>query len=997
MLRMIQRLLLSLLLLSVTLKVAAAVSASNALVGQSATFTASCYGTAPFTYQWYKGGVAISGATSATYTINKLSLADSGDYTVSISNSIGAAKSGDYALNVSSLPVAPSIATQPQAIKAVIGDYAFFTVKATGTATLYYQWKKNGVDIVGATDANLIFNSVTAGDAATYSVTVSNSAGSITSQSATLTTLTPPSISAQPASLSLQSGQAASFSVTASGTGPLAYQWLKDGSAISGASGSTYALATVSAADAGSYAVEVSNEAGCIRSSSATLTVTAAVIQTVVAPSIGTQPASLSLKTGQSASFSVSAAGSGPLSYQWYKDATAITGATASTYSIAAVSTTDAAAYSVKVSNSAGSVTSSAATLSVAAPVLAPSISSQPGNLTVNAGQAATFSVSASGTAPFTYQWYKGTVALTGANSASYQIASASSSDAGTYSVKITNSAGSITSASATLTVSAVVTISAPLIIIQPVSTSAQATKPASFSVSASGTAPFSFQWYKDGVALAGGTNSSYSLGACALSDAGNYQVLVSNAAGTASSNVVSLSVSAASVAPSITSQPVALVVAPAQPANFSVTASGTAPFTYQWYKNSVPITGATKASYSIAACTTSDAGTYSVTVFNAIGSATSKGASLLIDSTLQKPAIAAQPVAVTVALGQPASFAVKATGSATLIYQWRKNGEPISGANTDSFAIPQTVLGDEGSYSVLVSNGAGSVLSAAASLSVTQPVSNGILSRITNMSVRSICDSAKGPMIIGFNVDGGAKDMLIRATGPALGLFGVTGTLADPTLTLYSGSAEMANNDNWSDGGLSSTLSACFDKVGAFALSDSNSKDAAMLATVDGTRTVHVKSAQSGASGVVLLEVYDLGSGTSRRLTNLSIMNYSGSGAQSLIVGFTIEGSGKKRVLIRGVGPGLSPFGVTGVLADPTLELHGSVNGADTILAQNDNWQDTPAAATAFSTAGAFGLPDGSKDTALVIELPAGAYTAMVSGSNGNTGTALVEVYELP
>jgi hypothetical protein len=141
------------------------------------------------------------------------------------------------------------------------------------------------------------------------------------------------------------------------------------------------------------------------------------------------------------------------------------------------------------------------------------------------------------------------------------------------------------------------------------------------------------------------------------------------------------------------------------------------------------------------------------------------------------------------------------------------------------------------------------------------------------------------------------------------------------------------------------------------------------------------------------LVEAYDTGGARDGRIINLSARNRVGSGGDILIAGLYVAGSGSRRVLIRGVGPGLAEFGVEGTLANPRLEVF-SAEG--TRIAENDDW-DLALAAT-FRSVAAFALPDRSRDAALVVELPAGrGYTAQVSGMGGTTGEALVEVYELP
>ena len=188
-----------------------------------------------------------------------------------------------------------------------------------------------------------------------------SSGSSSSSGSGSSTDMTAPAISTQPASQSVTVGSSAGFSVVATGGGTLAYQWRKGGTAISGATAATYTIAATTAADAGNYDVLVSNSAGSVTSSVATLTVSAAS----GVPTISTQPASISVNSGGSASFSVSASGSGTLAYQWRKDGSAISGATAATFTISPVAASDAGSYDVLVSNASGSVTSSAATLTV--------------------------------------------------------------------------------------------------------------------------------------------------------------------------------------------------------------------------------------------------------------------------------------------------------------------------------------------------------------------------------------------------------------------------------------------------------------------------------------------------------------------------------------------------------------------------------------------------------------------------------------------------------
>ncbi|HEY9153775.1 MAG TPA: immunoglobulin domain-containing protein, partial [Opitutaceae bacterium] len=261
------------------------------------------------------------------------------------------------------------------------------------------------------------------------------------------------------------------------------------------------------------------------------------VANTVVAPAISTQPVSQTVTAGSSVTFSVAATGT-PLSYQWQKGGVAIAGATSSSFIIASTSAGDAGSYTVVVSNSAGNVTSIAATLTVNPLIVAPTIITQPTSQTVTTGNSVTFSVTATGTSP-TYQWQKGGVAISGATSSSFTIASTSSGDAGTYTVVVSNTAGNVTSNGATLTLTA--SVVAPSITAQPSSQTVTAGNTVTFNVTANGTS-LSYQWQKGGVAIAGATGSSLNFTA-GTSDAGIYTVVVSNSAGSVTSSAATLTV----------------------------------------------------------------------------------------------------------------------------------------------------------------------------------------------------------------------------------------------------------------------------------------------------------------------------------------------------------------------------------------------------------------------------------------------------------------------
>jgi hypothetical protein len=767
-------------------------SAASVTAGNSVSFSVAVSGTSPFTYQWKKDGTSISGATSSTYSISSTSTSAAGSYTVVVTNSAGSATSNAATLTVAAALVAPTITTQPSSSSVTTGNAASFSVVASGTATLTYQWKKDGTSISAATSSTYSISSTSTSDAGSYTVVVTNSAGSATSNAATLTVaaaVVAPTITTQPSVSSVTAGSAASFTIVASGTAPLTYQWKKDGTSISGATSSTYSISSTSTSDAGSYTVIVTNSAGSATSNSATLTVAAAV----VAPTITTQPSASSVTAGSAASFSVVASGTAPLTYQWKKDGTSISAATSSTYSISSTSTSDAGSYTVVVTNSAGSATSNAATLTVAAAVVAPTITTQPNAVSVQAGGAASFSVSVSGTAPFTYLWKKDGAAIAGATSSTFTINSTASSDAGSYSVVVTNSVGSASSSAVTLTL--VITITAPTITTQPSAASVTAGNAASFSVVASGTSPFTYQWKKDGTSISGATSSTYSISSTSTSDAGSYTVVVTNSAGSATSDAATLTVAAAVVAPTITTQPSSSSVTAGSAASFTVVASGTAPLTYQWKKDGTSISAATSSSYSISSTSSSDAGSYTVVVTNSAGSATSNAATLTVAAAVISPTITTQPNAASVQSGGSAGFSVVASGTAPLSYQWRKDGTPISGATNSTYTVSSATVINAGNYTVVVNNGAGSVTSNSATLTVvstsntlsivTQPTSASILLG-QNATFSALADGA-APLKYEWKKDGAS---IAGATGSTLRLVNVTAAQAGSYSVLVTSSS---------------------------------------------------------------------------------------------------------------------------------------------------------------------------------------------------------------
>jgi hypothetical protein len=277
--------------------------------------------------------------------------------------------------------------------------------------------------------------------------------------------------------------------------------------------------------------------------------------------------------------------------------------------------------------------------------------------------------------------------------------------------------------------------------------------------------------------------------------------------------------------------------------------------------------------------------------------------------------------------------------------------------------------------------------------------------SRLINVAARSALGSGSTVLIAGFVIDGPAsKTVLIRGAGPALVPFGFTDALADPALDLFRGVERLAGNDDWSIADV-----ATHTATGAFAFA-TGSKDAALVQTLaPGAYTVHLgPSANATAvSCIGLIEVFEVETGTPAatlpRLINLSTRAFVGSGQDILIPGLVIGPaaanhlSAPRAVLIRAVGPGLADFGVSNFLAQPQLRV---VLADGSVAAENMGWQSAAhrdALVAATVRVGAFPLASNRADSAVLLSLRPGSATIQVSGAEGGSGVALVEVYEVP
>jgi hypothetical protein len=372
----------------------------------------------------------------------------------------------------------------------------------------------------------------------------------------------------------------------------------------------------------------------------------------------------------------------------------------------------------------------------------------------------------------------------------------------------------------------------------------------------------------------------------------------------------------------------------------------------------------------------------------------------------------------VSTNVGASVQFSAAATGTPAPTLQWQRlavgtgswanisDGGNYSGATTTTLTVSSVTTAMNGDqFRCVATNASGSATSSQAQLTVNSGTTIDV-GRLINLSVRSNAGTGAQTLIVGLVLGGsgtsGNKPVLVRGVGPTLGTYGVAGVLADPQMEVYlsGNTTPLTTNDNW---GGNAQVTAVGNAVGAFPFSSNTSLDSAIYTSpANGVYSVKILGAGS-TTGISLAEIYDATpSGTftasTPRLINVSARTQVGTADGILIAGFVIGGTTPCTVLIRGIGPTLGDYGVTGSLSNPQLTLYQTVNGTNTQVGYNDDWgQASNASLVASKSAqvGAFSLSSASKDAVLLITLQPGVYSAQVSGVGNTTGVALVEIYE--
>ncbi len=699
---------------------------------------------------------------------------------------------------------------------------------ADGSPLPTFQWRKNGVMLAGATNQTISILGATAADAGAYQVIATNEVGSATSPEEIIEiggsqTVITPAIIAQPAAVQTNViGTAAVFSAVVAGSPTPTFQWNKDGAAVAGATTTTLTIAAVAATDAGSYTLVATNSGGTVTSAPSVLTVTEIVVDGT-APKITTQPITRTVAVGASVSFNVGASGSPAPSYQWRKNGTNITGATASSLDFSAVSVGDAATYSVLATNGAGAAVSENAMLYVQS---APVITTQPIAQAATLGSSTRFTAAVAALPGATLQWKKNGVNVAGATSAVLLFSSVTSSDVGLYKLEATNALGSATSNEVALALG-----TPPIITTQPVSLTVAQKSNITFTVAASGAPLPTYQWKKNGVVLAGQTSATLSIKNVSRSSAGEYVAEARNVVGYAVSNRVQLNVTNPSGKVSNEGED------PAFDEVDSLAASGL---------------------INLSVRANAGTGSNGLIVGFVIDGTASK--SVLVRGV--GPALQSFGVAGALLDPQLALYTGASVTAANDDWSSNANVAQIVGASARVGAFELVDQASDSALMTTLANGAytvqltGKESSTGVALVEVYDTTANASTKLVNLSVRTYIAAGADAPTVGFVVGGSSsRRLLIRAVGPTLAGFGVSDAISDPQLELYRGTTRVDMNDNW---GGNSELGTTFARVGAFGLSEASSKDSVLLANLEPGAYTVVVSGVNGAKGVGLVEVYD-------------------------------------------------------------------------------------------------------------------------------------------
>ncbi|PAW77458.1 MAG: hypothetical protein B9S27_08140 [Opitutia bacterium Tous-C8FEB] len=809
----------------------------------------------------------------------------------------------------------------------------------------------------------------------------------------------PPVISGQPEGASVYPDDVVILRVTAEGAN-LSFQWRREGADLPGENGPILMFAASLAIPRARYEVVVTNPGGSVTS------LPAWVFVSQRPQTITLDLPALVVAAGSGVRLTATASSGLPVTV------TLVSGAA----SLAGNLLTSQGGDVVVRATQAGNATYAAAdpvqrTIRFLVGSLAPYLTVRLSDQSPLADTTLILRASAVGTPLPAFQWSRDGVAIPGATRTELSLAALTLADTGRYAVTVTNLAGSDTS-TAQVTVRA-----APVFTRSPAAQTVPAGDEVTFSVAVAGYPVPALQWRRNGTALPGQTGATLRLTPATAAAAGAYDVIATNALGTATSAPATLTVTVRDFTGTYAgrlsggTEGFLLVRTDGSAALLAPLSSGSAAVALLNatvdLRGNVRGAGATSEATprAFVATGTLDELTGAAQLTLAALNETFTGTRIRTDAPVAAAGL--YRLALVGSAGGRGHALVAPDGQALVVTSGGAAADSATGRLDSTVRLRATSAGGA-ALDLGFAAGAvrGSVRTAAGATGTLAGAVEALLGQeqLVNLSVRGVTLPG-APLIVGFATGGAAaKSVLLRAVGPGIGRppFNVAGALPDPNLQLFRVNTALAQNNNWGQPPAgAAALAAAATATGAFALAQ-GSADAALLASLPaGVYTAQV----GGGQGIVLAELYGVPAAGeapgSRRFTNASTRTIVAPEA-ALIAGFVISGTAPQRVLIRAVGPtlGNAPFNVPGVLANPQLNLF---RGA-TLVRTNDDWFRDPEAnliREAAAAVRAFALGPQSLDAALLVYLEPGAYTAVVSGPpnagpNVQTGNALVEIYEV-
>ncbi|MCX8155978.1 MAG: immunoglobulin domain-containing protein [Verrucomicrobiae bacterium] len=602
--------------------------------------------------------------------------------------------------------VPPVITQSPVDLTVWMHDTVTLQVAATGEGPLQYHWRFNGNPLPGATNAALILANVQLAQAGVYQAVVLGPGGAAESAPARLTVWQAVTFTNQPRSLVALAGTNITLSAGATGNGPVTYQWQRNGVNLPGATSATLTLTNVQVDQSGLYRVVATDALGSVPSAHASVLI-------ATTPAVSLLPTGQVVRVGGTLSITAGFSGSEPKGYVWNRNGVDITrlGEVGTNLIISPVQLSDGGLYRCGVTNL---VRTNVLFHSFVAMVVV----DPPTDKTAHVGGTVVLTANANPVGNARFQWQFNGNNLAGRTSGTLVLTNVQLADAGIYTVLVTNSMNTAASAAYSCRLTVVEQPAAPAITQQPLSVVTNLGANVSFNVTATGTEVLYYQWWFNQTnRLTTGTNATLLLTNVALAQLGEYRVVVSNHSGVVTSEAAFLE---APLPPAIVTAPVSTQVLAGAQAVFAVSATGTSPLAYQWYRSFfTPIAGATNMTLVLPAAQSGDVGDYRVVVSNPYGAATSSVAWLTL---LTPPGLVLQPQDQVLTPGQTARFFAVATGQAPLLFQWwRAPNLPLAGETNSVLVISNAQTAEAGAYFLTVSNVAGVFTSRLATLTISE------------------------------------------------------------------------------------------------------------------------------------------------------------------------------------------------------------------------------------------------------------------------------------